>query len=191
MEIKKYDSDQDLLALLREGDESAFAAIYKKYTPELFRFAARNIHSREDREEIIQDVFESLWQRRTELDHVVSLNAYLFRAVKYKMIRYFNHKTVKEKYAEHFKLFEAVYDNLNETERESSLLNEVIERGLAKLPDRCQAAIKMRLEESLSNEDIAKRMQIKKSTVENYMVAAVNHLRTECQTLYRSLKSSA
>jgi len=186
MDSNLLNSDTDLVDLLISGDERSFDVIYRKYAEDLYRYARKNIDSKEDCEEIIQDIFESLWSRHDQLGHVTELKAYLFRMVKYKIIRYFQHNTVKKRYAEHYKLFEAVYDTASSEERDNETLQHLIENGLKKLPERCQLAVRLRLNENLSNSDIAKRMNIKKSTVENYMVTAVSHLRGTFQNLKMS-----
>ena len=176
-------TDIGLITLLNSGDPKAFEAIYRKYASDLFRYAQKNIGNKEDCEEIIQDIFESLWARRESLLHVTVLNAYLFQMVKYKVIRYFQHRAVKKKYEEHYKLFEAMYETIAEEEHEPSPIQAVIQKTLAQLPERCQQAVRLRLAENLSNSDIASRMNIKKSTVENYMVTALSQLRNAFQTL--------
>src|SRR5688500_750963 len=98
--------EQNLVALLIGGDEKAFEIIYRRYANRLYGYVRRSIAVKEDCEEIVQDVFESLWKRHQELSHVTILDAYLFKMVKYKIIRYFQHSSVKRKYAEHYRLFE-------------------------------------------------------------------------------------
>src|SRR5258706_13678882 len=121
----------------------AFEAIYRTYAPGLYRYARKNISVKEDCEEIIQEIFESLWTRRESLGHVTVLNAYLFRMVKYKVIRYFQHHAVRKKYEEHFKLFEAVYGSIWEEERDMSFVLSVLENGMDRLPGPCQFAFKL------------------------------------------------
>ncbi len=104
--------------------------------------------------------------------------------VRYKVIRYFRHNMVKRKYAEHYKLFEAIYENVAEPGRDHSVINSLIQREILKLPERCQVAITLRLTENLSNGDIAKRMNITKKTVEMYMFKAFSHLRSSYQNIY-------
>lgn len=177
MEPYHDQSDANLVDLLIQGDKKAFEVIYRRYVAALYRYAAKNISAKEDCEEIIQDVFESLWVRHSELHHVTALSAYLYRMVKYKVIRYFQHSKVKKSYADHYRLFEATYTTQEIGEEEKKSMMELIEHGLTLLPERCQLAIKLRLKENLSNKEIAERMNITKSTVENYIVKAVSHLR--------------
>ncbi len=179
-------SDSELVTLLSRGDGSAFEAIYRRYTADLFRFARKNISAREDCEEIIQEVFESLWARRKSIQIETSIRFYLFGMVRYKIIHYFKSSsktsTFKQKYAEHYLLFEAAYDNLNGESFDSSAIEALIEKSIGELPERCQVALKLRLHENLSNTDIAKRMNVKKTTVEMYMFRAVSHLRSTVKT---------
>jgi len=174
-------SDAELMTLLVTGVRSALQLLYRRHASALYRYARKNISTKEDSEEIIQDVFESLWTRREQLGHVTVPQAYLYQMVKYKVIRYFQHHAVKKKYEEHYTLFEGIYENTQEDERDSSTIQAMIEKSMSKLPERCQLAVRLRLTENLSNSDIARRMNIKKSTVENYMVAALSHLRASFQ----------
>lgn len=178
-------SDKELVDLLIEGHEQAFAVIYERYAFRLYRYAARNIQDTEECKEIIQDIFESLWNRHADLQHVSVLDAYLFRTVRYKIIRYTQHQSVKRKYAAHYRLFEAVLESSMEENLEPENIEAWIEKRLAELPERCQLAVRLRLKENLSNGDIAKRMNITKGTVKNYMVTALNHFRIAYAKLYK------
>src|SRR5436853_241313 len=109
MTVYQNHTDSALTALLGKGDGLAFETIYRRYARSLFNYARKNIDVREDCEEIVQDVFISLWTRRGDLHEVETLGPYLFRMVKYKVIRYFQHHAVRKRYAEHYRLFEAVY----------------------------------------------------------------------------------
>jgi len=174
----------DLVAL-QAGDKKVFEAIYKTYVSPLYRYARRSIATKEDCEEIVQEVFTSLWQRRENLSHVTSLEPYLYRSVKYMVIRYFQKQKVKQKYADHYKFFEVVYDSIEFRELNPHSPETLIEKGLAKLPERCQQAVRLRISDSLSNSEIAERMNIKKVTVEYYMVIALKTLKETYQNLYK------
>src|SRR5688572_112145 len=104
--MNKHDklSDSDLLSLLIAGDRAAFESIYHRYAADLFRFARKNILSSDDCEEMIQDVFESLWLRHDSLS-IQSLRHYLFNSVRYMIIRHIQHRGVKKRYVEYYKIF--------------------------------------------------------------------------------------
>lgn len=178
-------SDQELIALLSHGDAKAFEVIYKRHVADLFRFARKTISAKEDCEEIIQEVFVSLWERRESL-RILSLKYYLINAVRYKVIRYIQHHKVKMKYAEHFKLFESMYESVEEEDRSPESIQSKLLNTIADLPERCQIAIKLRLLENLSNGEIAERMNITKKTVEVYMLRAFSHFRSSYNKIYNT-----
>lgn len=174
--LRNY-SETELISSLTGGDEKSFETIYKRYGAELYRYARRSVPLKEDCEEIVHDIFVSLWVRRQKLGHVTELKPYLYKMVKFKVIRYFQHQAVKKKYAEHFRLFEAGYDTIPLENANLNRIQDTLLKNIESLPERCQMAFRLRVTENLSNTDIAARMDIKKSTVEHYMVTAANHLR--------------
>lgn len=179
MDVKEYQQDDaDLVSRLKEGDSRAFASTYNKYASDLFRYVRNSISDKEDCEEIVQDVFVSLWERREELE-IDSLKAYLFTSVKYKVIRYIKHLAVKRKYEEHYRHFETTYIAPVEPESSTPIipLHARLSESLQGLPARCREAFQLRLEQNLSNSEIAQRMHISKRTVEEYMTTAFAHLR--------------
>lgn len=176
MEARHTPNDSLLISLIKEGNRAAFESIYRVHVADLISFARKNVGS-ETAEEIVQDVFVSLWMRRAELE-VKSIRAYLFSSVRYVLIRHVKHEKVKRKYEEHYRLFEAAYENTPEPQRHPEILREKINALTTHLPERCREALHLRLSENLSNTEIAQRMHISKRTVETYISAAFNLLRT-------------
>jgi len=176
-------SDMELVALLIQSNELAFQAIYTRYAGKLYSYARKNIPLKEDCEEIVQEAFVSIWERREDLTNITALEPYLYRMVKYKIIRYFQHSAVKKRYEEHYRLFEEIYNQIESFEREPTMIQRVIDKGLSDLPDRIGMAMRLRLSENLSNEDIARKMNIKKIVVEKYIGIAKKHLRAAYDNL--------
>ncbi len=114
--------------------------------------------------------------RRAELE-VASFRAYLFSSVRYKLIRHVKHEKVKRKYEDHYRLFEAAYENTPEPQRNPEVLRQKIDALTTQLPERCLHALHLRLSENLSNTEIAQRMHVSKRTVEAYISQAFNVLR--------------
>ncbi|MGC3947966.1 MAG: sigma-70 family RNA polymerase sigma factor [Chryseolinea sp.] len=175
-----HDNEVELLASLQSGDQSAFESIYRRYSKELYRRARRLILNKEDCEEIIQEVFESLWRKRNSAE-IRSLRAYLYRAVANKVMDHIRKDYRHKRYVEHFRLFEALYSQ-GET---GNNLSQMIEAGLRQLPERVQMAIRLRLSENLSNDEIAQRMKVTNKTVENYMHQVYAHFRAKFPRIAR------
>ena len=77
-------------------DDSNFEEIYLKYFPRLLRFAQEYVPAKEDAENILQDVFMVLWERRDDLKIHISLTSYLFTLIKNRCIDHLR----REKHAE-------------------------------------------------------------------------------------------
>jgi RNA polymerase sigma-70 factor (ECF subfamily) len=176
--------DSDLLALFRHGNRQVFEVIYRRYAKELFGYALRKIKVREDCEELMHDVFESLWKRREEL-MITSLKHYLFTSVRYMVIRYFQHRAVKQKFADHYRHFDLQYTTEEAPALDPQALRAALLDHIHDLPERCREAIRLRITENLSNGEIATRMNINKSTVQLYISQAFAHLRASYGKIYK------
>lgn len=166
------------------GDQHAFETIYKENVADLYRYARKSITNKEDCEEIVQDIFESLWTKRESLSHLTAIRPYLFSMVKYKVIRYFQHQKVVQKYEQHYLFFEAAYDSLPEDERTPELIREKMIKCFDTLPARCRVVMRLYILDNLSKEAIAKKMNIETSTVKRYVSSAIDHLRGMKETVY-------
>jgi RNA polymerase sigma-70 factor (family 1) len=182
-------TEAELVAALNRGDKNAFEIIYRTHASDIFRHIQRNVPRREDCEEILQDLFEFMWKNRERLQPG-SLRSYLLTGANRRVLMYFRKNKAKRNYEKHFMLFEAMFDYLHGEDQSGSIdpkaLENLLRTSLDELPERCQEAFRLRLKENLSNTEIAQRMNIKKTTVENYMVRALNHLHQSYQSLYEA-----
>ncbi len=177
MDRYSHHSDSELMALLNTGNQEVFEFIYRKFAGDLYEYARRNISCKEDCQEIVQEIFESIWARHQTIQ-ITTIRHYLIRMVRYKIIRYFRHSKVKRKFVEHYHLFEAIYEMRGFDPENPSLIQQELDRSIAQLPDKWQTALRLRLDEDLSNSDIAVRMNVSKRTVEWYMFEAFARIRS-------------
>jgi RNA polymerase sigma-70 factor (ECF subfamily) len=158
---------RNLLPSLREGNQKAFEVIYDFFADRLYRYVYRRVHVKETSEEIVQEIFVSLWVRRESLEITTSLGSYLYGAAKHKILSYIRADRVRKKYAAEFTLFSLERtDNSNQELMELKDLQQAIDERISELPKKCQAAFR-----------IAERMNISNRTVENYISQALKHLR--------------
>ena len=88
-----YD-EAKLTELLREGDERAYARIYKHHWPTLWQFAMRHLRDGDEAKDVLQEVFLALWQNRGMLEIHTSLSAYLRRATLNRVLKRADRKQV-------------------------------------------------------------------------------------------------
>ena len=170
-------SDEVLLAMLVDHDMVAFEEIYYRYWERLYSATYKRISLKEDAEEIVQDIFTSLWAGRSK-NTIQNLSAYLFTAVKYKVIHYYEKQKVKATFFEARSSDEISSTNTTEETILWNELNEAIEKQISKLPDRCLQVYKLSRQEHLSMKQVASQLNISEKTVENQLSKAVKVLRT-------------
>jgi len=83
--MKQLD-DTELFIRIQADDRYAFSELVNRYSDILFRFIQRRVSCTEDSEDILQEVFVSLWNQRLNITIEYSLYPYLFKAAKYKII---------------------------------------------------------------------------------------------------------
>ncbi|UFH57123.1 RNA polymerase sigma factor [Spirosoma sp. KNUC1025] len=169
-------SDEILLIRLRTGDEAAFREIYQRYWKKLFSIARRKIESLNAVEELVQDIFLKLWERRNEL-RIERLDAYLFTAIRYATINHIKSTLIHEKYADY------AYAHLPEasstTEEQMNLdeLIEAVEKQLNDLPEKTSQIFRLNRLEYQSVKEISSQLKVPERTVEYHLSQAIKALR--------------
>src|ERR1700743_3071821 len=88
MALYSSHSDQQLVASLKNGEAGAFSEIYQRYWDKLLVYTMRVIRRQPDAEDIVQELFVSIWRRRHELDIEHALSTYLFNSIRYLAFRH-------------------------------------------------------------------------------------------------------
>ncbi|MDR6194498.1 RNA polymerase sigma-70 factor [Siphonobacter sp. SORGH_AS_0500] len=170
-------SDAELSQALQENNRAAFSEIYERYWKPLYRAAYQKTRSKETAEELVQDLFVSLWQRR-ETVQIQELKRYLFTALKFSIIRLIESEQVHEKFVNYYQSFLATEDRDTEELLDFQDLSEAIERNLRELPEKSQEVFRLSRFEQLSIPEIAQRLQVSEKAVEYHLTRVLKHLRT-------------
>jgi len=172
--LREY-SDEALLKLLRQNGLEAFKEIYRRYWKRLYSMSYKRVQSREISEELVQDIFTSLWVGKDKTS-IENLSAYLFSAVKYKVINHLAKELSRKNYAEK-QLAIAREDNSTE---ETVLLDDLegaLNEAIGKLPAKRQMIFKLHRQENLSIKQVASQLGISEKTVENQYGKAMKMLK--------------
>src|SRR5882757_9356864 len=93
-------TDQQLAALLSKGDQVAYTQIFEKYKTVLYKHAYRLLNDQEEANDIIQDLFFTLWQKRESIVFKISISSYLYSSVRNRIFDHITHQKVAAKYME-------------------------------------------------------------------------------------------
>jgi RNA polymerase sigma-70 factor, ECF subfamily len=174
-------SPTDLARRIRDGEPTALETLFHEHYAALCRFANRYLHDRAAAEDLVQDVFTSLWAGRLRLDVRGSLRAYLFAAVRNRALNLRKHQLVERDW----EIDEAIPDVRalhRAPPRPDDLLDDLERRSrlraaLEALPERCRLVMQLRWEEQLTHAEIAEVLGITVKGVERQLSRGLRALR--------------
>lgn len=172
----KMDStrEDELVAALISGSESAFTEIYEYYWLKLLALAYSHTKNKEVSEGIVQDVFISIWKRRASIE-IRSLSNYFAIAVKFSVFKHRQREQRRREIeSENCKVEELVYD---ERMIEARFLEEYFKGVVEQLPEKCKMVFNYSRVAGLTNTEIASEMNISEKTVEAHLTKAIKALR--------------
>ncbi|WP_111593922.1 RNA polymerase sigma-70 factor [Chitinophaga dinghuensis] len=174
-------SDAQLMMSLREGDNTAFTELYNRFWRQLLAIAYHHSGDKVLAEEIVQEVFISLWNRRNEL-YVDNVAAYLATAIRLSVFKQY----AKEKRRSQIR--EQIADPANQRWDEEQIYirfqQQYIQGIIESLPEKCRLVFKLSREEGLSIPEIAQRMGIAEKTAEAHLTKALKELRLKLNRPY-------
>ncbi|RAJ30311.1 RNA polymerase sigma factor [Pedobacter cryoconitis] len=168
--------DFQLIELLKEDDESAFAEIYSRYAENMAGFACSKLFSLEDARDLIHDLFVKLWENRNQLVVTSNLKTYLYLLVRHRIIDKIRKNITREEYADSLKSLRYAYHNSIEQKIYLKELENTIEKSLNELSPRVKEIYQMSRVEELSIKEIAEKLGLAEQTVKNQLSTALKHL---------------
>lgn len=178
-------SDEVLISMLKEGILSAFGELYNRYWKLLIIKAFHRLNSREDAEEVVQELFIKIWRRRQRIQLQFSFKTYIFAALRYE-IMYF---IAKQQYRKDdvsiddpdyigFWAQEEEFHSLEMKELQQKV-NVIVDS----LPEKCRVIFKMSREEGMTAKNIADQLSLSPRTVETQIGKAIRVLKKHLKVL--------
>ncbi len=160
---------------VRAGDTDAFSALFHALYPSLCTIAARRVGSPEVAEDLVQEVFVRVWERRATLDPEQSVSRYLFRAVRNETLNYLKHRQVVSRTQDQV----TVHGQLPGPEQELDYqqLSDAVQEAVEQLPDRCREIFLLSRQGEMTYREIAHLLGLSIKTVETQMGRALRSLR--------------
>lgn len=174
-----YD-EKRVLELLGQGSEFAFIQLYDKYQKQIYLAALKFLDSREQAEEIVQEVFMDVWLRKEEISSVLNIKAFLYAMAKNLVYKTYRRQGYVQKASEEFArtalIENATEDMINSHDYEKLLLNAV-----SSLSDTQRQIFLMAKEEGLSHKQIAEKLDLTVLSVKSHMKRALREIRLHMQ----------
>lgn len=171
------DEDRALIAALKTHDRKAFEKLYKQYYKQLFALAYRYVGQAPVAEEIVHDVFLTIWKIAGQLTVQYSIKSYLSRAVVNSALNFIKKEKINNGKQNAYLVVESDPEVENEQrDKKESLLNS-LEDALAILPPKCREVMYLSRFGKLKQQEIAMQMNISIKTVKNHLTYGFQKLR--------------
>ena len=169
-------TDCELLAAIRNDDEKAFSELFKRYWRRVHSMAYSKVRSKEVTEEIVQDLFTSLWDKRGSLS-INNLPSYLFASVKHRALNYLESEIVHKKYWDYTRNYIPQQEYATETIIEFNELMEAIEEGVDHLPEKSKRVFRLNRLEGHSVHEIAGILNLSEKAIQYHLTQSLKKLR--------------
>ncbi len=171
-----------ILQRVIQGDKAAFTVLYDHYKKPGVRFCYSLVKDEDEAENMLQEVFIKIWERREQINPELNFTSYLFtclRNVSFDFLKKLEREQVlRQRY------FEKMEEIGNEESWEYELRMVQLETAINALSTKRKQILKMSLEESKSYQEIASTLKISKNTVKNQLVKARQFLKNRLEAVY-------
>ncbi len=169
-------SDRDLFQSIQTDNQKALKLLMDRYWRPMFLMAEAILKDSHTSEEIVQEVFISIWNKRASISINHSIKVYLFACTRYQIYKEIQQKKVPHLDIEQFN--QLVPDPYNPQQKlEYQDLLDRLTLLISELPPRCREVYRMKREENLSQKEIAEALNISRKSVENQLTIALKKLR--------------
>lgn len=177
MKRSRVSSYEDLLEDITLGDPVAFSKLYDFFYPSLLQYVVSKVNVQSSAEDILHDLFLSVWMNRSKIQAIESLPAYLYSSCRYLSIEYIRKTSVWNSNQESSDLDLADTETPLEDRLYFRYLLDMVNAEVERLPEKCREIFKLSREQSKSNKEIAASLGISESTVQNQINKALKRLR--------------
>ncbi|AYB32546.1 RNA polymerase sigma-70 factor [Chryseolinea soli] len=175
--------DTDLIARIKKGDAKSLELLFRRLYPNLCAYARKFLNDAVEAEEIVQDLFSTLWEDRHKLDEQQSLSSYLFTSVKNRCLNFLILQKRKTKHADLMRFLYVQEVSGEAAHSYHALLAKDLEKdfhtAMEDLPTECRKIFELSRQEGLKYQEIALKLNISIKTVETQMSRALAKLRLQ------------
>lgn len=177
---KKY-TDEELVELLKQGKDRAFDELYFRYRDLLVRFVYVRMKSVSVSEEIVQEVFTTIWERRKTLVIQKKFSAYMYTSVRYVTLDYIKSNALTDQFIKEVFDRNTVIENSNNTTEEAIYhdeLQELVDKAASLLPKKAKEVFILSRIKQYTNKEIAEELNVSHETVKYHITYALKFMRS-------------
>ena len=174
-------AEKILVINLKNGDEKSFNILYGKYYPVLFSFSVKYLKSKEDAEEIVQNLFFKIWERRGDLNEELNFKSYLFQIAVNDIYNKFKKRVHEKKYHDYIKEVQGnpEYIAISDNRFDFQDILDWVKKLIDNFPPQRKQIFTLNKIDGFSNSEIAEKLNVSVRSIENQVFRGVKSLRAE------------
>lgn len=180
-------TEKFLLQEVAGGSEAAFRTLFDSWRDKLYSFCYGLCGSEDHSADVVQETFIKIWRGRQMLASVDNFQAYLFQAARHHVIDQLR-KLARESAV--FAELQSAPAATPEEELFRKELRQLLEQIIGQLPQRQQQIYRMHRQDGLAHDEIARRLGLSVSTVQNHMFRALENIRVQLSVRFPDIQSS-
>lgn len=175
-------NEETILRQMKEGNQVAFTLLFNEYSKQVYSLAFKYLYNRELAEDVVQNVFFKIWDKRKDIDETRPFNRYLFTILKNDLLN-----VLRNKEKEFFRISDNLHllnyageDAENEELDEDQL--RLVRRAIEQLSPQKRKILELKLSGKYSNQEIADKLHLSVNTIKFQYSQALKELRTVMRT---------
>jgi RNA polymerase sigma-70 factor (family 1) len=170
---------KEVIELLKQSDQKAFNTLFRLYSAKVYHFSYSYLKSTAEAEEIVQDTFIKIWEKRETINTAYSFSGFVFTVAHHLILN----RIRKIRNENQCKAMLAKDGILIKNETEEKILHAELEKvqqaALTELPPRRKIIYQMIREDGMTYKQVAEQLNISVKTVESQMTEAIKHFRAK------------
>lgn len=180
---------EEVMGAISKDDKVAFEKLFRDWYVRLCLYAEAIVRDRDMAEDLVQNMFCLLWEKRNVVHVRESVKSYLYRSVYNAALNALKHEKVKLAFFEFLQKQEAKNEENNEyflDGEEQNFITKEIDRAIDNLPGQCREIFILSRFAGKKNQEIAENLNISVRTVETQLYRAMKHLKEDLTHLKNS-----
>lgn len=175
-------NEHSLLQMASAGNEEAFTVLYERYQSRIYLFIKRYLKSSQLSDDICQNVFLKVWERREELHEINTFNAYAFTVAKHLSLDFLKRAAIEQTAMNLILQAYPIYNNTVEDNQQYKEYLNFIDHTLLKLPAQSQKVFKLCRQQYKSYDEAAEILGISRHAIKKHMVRSMKVLRDAAES---------
>lgn len=170
-------TDIELVTLLTQDDEAAFSELYIRYKDKLSYFCLSLLKSKEEANDIVQEIFIRIWESRSFINPELSFSSFLYTMARNRIMNYYRDMDIDTKVKEILATREITVEETTESHIIYSEYQEILQAAIEQLPPQRKKIFNMSRIENMSHKEIATELGISVNTVQEHISEALKFIK--------------